>query len=39
MSKKVVERTEKDKRKGNGDKKSIVKGRKNHRKLKIREEK
>lgn len=41
MNKKEVERTEKDKRKGNGngDENSMVKGRRNHRKLKIREEK
>lgn len=41
MNKKEVERTEKDKRKGNwnDDENNMVKGRRNRRKLKIREEK
>ena len=41
MNKNIVERTEKDKRKGNGNGavNRMVKGRKNHKKLKIREEK
>lgn len=41
MNKKVIERTEKDQRKknGNGDENTMAKGRKNHKKLKIREEK
>lgn len=41
MNENIVERTEKDKRNGNGngDENGMVTGRKNHKKLKIREEK